>query len=333
MDVMGWRGRASTVTAATVSVLLVGACSPGSGGGGGTGTGQTPAPPPSVSTSAPAPAPTPTPISTKDYTTRLTKALDPLASALDDLAAAKGYKGLTRRVTAVENGAGKATAAVAALGQLNLPAEFVQPTAQLASALQAFDGALGRVGEKVDYRSLCTGSAVRARLGNEDPTAALRQGVASVYAKLPGDQRVLKLPAADQKSDARPSSGKLIRDVNRNGRAKLEIENNGSEDATVTLTKGNNPDITVYVRHGRSYTVRDVPQGTYRVYFSSGAGWDDTARGFGRDCAFSRFADPMKFRTTRDARGTYWTDFRITLDVVAGGTARTDDVDPDDYPE
>ena len=52
---------------------------------------------------------------------------------------------------------------------------------------------------------------------------------------------------------------------------------------------------------------------------------------FGKNCSFSRFEDPMKFRTTRDARGIYWQNFRITLQPVVGGTARTGDVDPDDF--
>ena len=121
--------------------------------------------------------------------------------------------------------------------------------------------------------------------------------------------------------------------MNRNARAELEIQNGGSSDAVVTLTKGDKPDISVYVRRGRTYTVKGVPDGSYAVFFSGGGGWDDDARAFGRNCTFSRFADPLKFRTTRDARGIYWQNFRITLQPVIGGTARTDDVDPDDFPD
>ena len=70
------------------------------------------------------------------------------------------------------------------------------------------------------------------------------------------------------------------------------------------------------------------------VFFTAGSGWDGTIRAFGRDCAFSRFEDPLEFRTTRDdAGGIYWQNFTITLQPVVGGTARTEDVNPDDFPD
>ena len=69
------------------------------------------------------------------------------------------------------------------------------------------------------------------------------------------------------------------------------------------------------------------------MFFSAGSDWDTAARTFGRNCSFSKFADPMRFRTTRDARGIYWQNFRITLQPVIGGNARTDDVDPDEFPD
>jgi hypothetical protein len=328
MDVMGWCGSASRITAATLSLVLVGACSAGNS----EGTGQSQGPSPTVTSGGPAPSPTPSPvsISVKEYSTRLAKAIDPLESALTRLAAAKTYKGLERRVSDVEIAAAKAGTA---LGQLNPPAELAKPNAQLVAALRAFEGEAGSLSSKVDERSLCTGSVVRAGLGNADATAALRTSLASVYAKLPGDQPALKLPSAGQKAGSHPSNGTYIRDRNRGGRAELAIDNGGSADAVVTLSKGGKPAIAVYVRKGKTYTVRNVSDGSYAVFFSGGAGWDDAAHAFGRNCTFSRFEDPLRFRTTRDARGIYWQNFRITLQPVIGGTARTDDVDPDDFPD
>ncbi len=101
----------------------------------------------------------------------------------------------------------------------------------------------------------------------------------------------------------------------------------------VTLSKGGKPAISVYVRKGRTYTVKGVSDGSYAVFFSGGAGWDGAARAFGRNCTFSRFEDPLRFRTTRDARGIYWQNYRITLQPVIGGAARTDEVDPDNFPD
>jgi hypothetical protein len=327
-DDMGWSGSTSRIIAATVSLLLIAACSVGSDNGEEMGQSQSSSP--TGGPTAPSQTPSPTSISVKEYSTRLTKAIGALASALDRLATAKSYKGLERRVTDVESAAAKAATV---LGPINPPAELVEPNAKLVTALQAFEGEAGSLSSKVDERSLCTGSVVRAGLGSADATSALRTALASVYAKLPGDQPALKLPAAGQKAGPRPSNGTYVRDGNRGGRAELAIDNGGSADAVVTLSEGGKPAISVYVRKGRTYTVMDVSDGSYAVFFSGGSGWDGAARAFGRNCTFSRFEDQLKFRTTRDARGIYWQNFRITLQPVIGGTARTNDVDPDDFPD
>jgi hypothetical protein len=328
MSLMSRRGNASTVAAAVLSLVLMAAC----GAGDGEGTGQSTGPSPTVTGggTVPTESATPTPLSVKDYGTRLTKAMTPLQTALVRLANAKRYKGLERRVGDVEAAAGKAGSALA---KLTPPAELAEPNARLVTALQAFGGETSSLGAKVGQRSLCTGATVRAGLGNADATTALRKAVASVNAALPGDQRPLKLPAADLKAGSRLPNGRYLRDRNRGGRAELAIENGGSSDAVVTLSKSGKPAIAVYVRKGKSYTVRNVSDGTYDVFFSVGSGWDSAARGFGKNCSFSRFEDPMKFRTTRDARGIYWQNFRITLQPVVGGTARTGDVDPNDFPD
>jgi hypothetical protein len=312
---MEWRRRASGIVAVMLSTLLVGACAGEFGNGG--GTAQSQAPPPKA-------------VSVQEYGTTLAGAIDPLESALKDLAKAKGYKGLEGRVTAVVTAAAKA---VTELSQVTPPAKLAEGHSELVTALQAFHGELGNVSSQVGARALCTGSAVRAGLGDADATSALRKALAAVYTKLPGDQPALKLPPAGQKAGSRLPNGKYIRDGNRSGRAELAIENGGSTDAVVTLSKGGKPAISVYVRKDKTYTVKGVSDGSYAVFFTSGADWDGTARAFGRNCAFQRHENPLRFRTTRDASGIYWHNFRITLHPVAGGTARTEDVNPDDFPD
>lgn len=298
---------------ATLSVVLVSACAGDLGSGADTVGSQ--APPP---------------VSVQEYGTALAGAVDPLGSALKGLAKAKGYKGLEGRVTAVETAADQA---VTELSQVPPPADLAGGHAQLVTALEAFHGELGDVSSQVGDRALCTGSAVRAGLGDADATSALRDALAAVSAKLPDDRPVLRLPAAGQEGGSRPPNGKLLRAGNTGGRSELTIGNGGSHDAVVTLSKRGRPVISVYVRKDKTYTVKSVPDGSYSVFFTGGSGWDGTARAFGRDCAFSRFEDPLEFRTTRDDfGGLHWVNFTITLQPVAGGTARTEDVNPDDFP-
>lgn len=85
----------------TVSVVLVGGCSAGSG------AGEEPAPGQSGTSGSAAPSLSPTPeaMSIDEYSDTVAKSVGPLASALDGLGDAKGYKGLKKRVAGVESAA------------------------------------------------------------------------------------------------------------------------------------------------------------------------------------------------------------------------------------
>ena len=76
-----------------------------------------------------------------------------------------------------------------------------------------------------------------------------------------------------------------------------------------------------------------VNDGTYNIFFTGGADWDAGARAFTRDCAFQQFEDRLAFRTERTSTQIRWSTWKITLQPVAGGTARTSEVDPEDFPE
>ena len=107
----------------------------------------------------------------------LTKALGPLDSALNRLADAKKIKGLAKRV----DGAGSAaTEAASVLGPVTPPAEVADGHAALVTALEEFGADLNSLGTEVGERAICTGSAVRARLGDGDGTSALRKALATV---------------------------------------------------------------------------------------------------------------------------------------------------------
>ena len=237
----------------------------------------------------------------------------------------KAYKGLDDRVTAVEDGAEQA---VTELSPITPPAEVAKEHPQLVKALQAFGAELGDVGSQVGDKALCTGSAVRAGLGDADATSALRRALAAVTAKLPKPRPSLTLPAADQDFGSRPPNGRLIRAGDLDGPSALEIDNGGSNDALVSLSKGSKPAISVYVRKGKKTTVRGVPNGSYTVYFTFGASWDGSARAFGRNCTFQRFRPNGQDQLTFQNNG--WV---ITLQRVVGGNSPTDDVDPNDFPD
>jgi len=129
----------------------------------------------------------------------------------------------------------------------------------------------------------------------------------------------------------RPANGKVL--VNRvsGGLGRLKVENDGDRDAYLVLAKTSAPRkalLGVYVRAGRSATVRGIRDGTYVVYFSQGSRWDAHSRRFTVDPERRRFEDPIRFKTSRTSY-TVWT---LSLESVVGGNAPTDPVDEGEFP-
>jgi hypothetical protein len=287
--------------ALVVSVLVVGGCS------GGSGSGRGEAPPP---------------VSVQEYGTVLAGAIQPLDSALKALAEASAYKGLESRVTAVDKAADQA---VTELAEITPPAEVAGEHSQLLVALEGSQEEVAAVSSQVNDRALCTGSAVWGGLGNADQTSALRDALAAVSDKLPDGPLALTLPPAGQKPGPRPRNGELIRAGNLDGQGQLTVKSGGS-DALVTLSKGDKPAASVFVRKGKQATVKGVPDGSYTVFFTGGSLWDRKVRAFGRNCAFQRFDNRLKFDYPTSP------GWIITLRAAVGGNASTKDVDPDDFP-
>jgi hypothetical protein len=199
------------------------------------------------------------------------------------------------------------------------------------AALRGLGGDLGDLGDSVEGRSLCTSSAVLAKLGKAEGFGAAKSAGGDLAAKgdYPADVVKVRTPKAQNR---RLANGAFIRSGNRNGNGRLTVDNGGKSDAVLTLVRGKSKVTSFYVRKGRKTTVRGVPDGTYKIYFTGGVDWDRGTRAFTRSCSFKKFADTLKFRTVRSATLIQYSTWTITLQPVVGGTARTDEVDPDSFP-
>ncbi len=301
------------------------ACSPG----------EKPVPPsPSASADAAAtPAPgasssVPPGTSPEEYRSTLTTALGPVGSSLDAVAGSRSLKSLGKRLEQAESAVGDAAER---LGGLTPPPEIGAEHSDYVAALRGLGNDLGDARESVDGRRLCTASAVLAELGKADGLGAVKSAGGHLAAKgdYPADVVKLKAPKA---LDRRLANGAFIRSGSRSGRGQLTVDNGGGQDAVLTLVRGTKKVTSFYVRKGRKATVNGVPDGTYKIFFTGGADWDDRARAFTRDCSFKRFEDSLRFRTIRTATLIRWSTWKLTLQPVVGGNARTSEVDPDDFP-
>jgi hypothetical protein len=198
--------------------------------------------------------------------------------------------------------------------------------------LPQFHNDLDGLSAKARDRELCTGATILAGLENADTTSALRNAVAAVSAKLPGNRLALAVPAASTRGRSRPANGRFIRSGSRSGQAELIIDNGGADDAVVSLVRGGKPAVSVYVREGKKYTVTGVTDGRYEIFFTGGSAWDDKVRAFGRDCTFQRFEQQFNYRTVRTATHVSSQRWRITLHKIVGGNAHAREVDPNDFP-
>jgi hypothetical protein len=265
------------------------------------------------------------------YGQALAAAGRPVTAALAGIANAKALQPLTQRLVDAEQAAGQAAEQ---LGGITPPEEVRAEHSDLVQGFKQLNADLGGLRDAVKGRELCTASVVMAGLGEAEGLVAVLDASKALAAKGGGQGFNVGLvaPPQSQVQGGRPSNGQFIRKGSRTGRGELTVENGGQRDAVITLALGKRPAFAIYVRKGAKHTVTGIQDGSYRVFYTSGSGWDLKARAFGRDCSFDRFDDSLGFETIQAGIQTRWSTWTIKLQPVAGGNASTSEVDPADFP-
>jgi hypothetical protein len=271
-------------------------------------------------------SPSATALTADAYKSELDSRHKSMLSAINAMAAARGVPALNQRVDRAEQAL---TGAADALGALTPPDAVRAQHDAYVTSLRDFAAELGSTAGKVGSHELCTSSAVLTDINSQ--LSALNEAGEALQSAggYPADIVNVK---AGSKQTRRLKNGAFLRKSTLNGRSSLEIDNGGGSDAVVTVVKGGSKAFSVYVRKKAKFKVRGVRDGTYKVYFTHGVDWDGRSRSFTRDCSFERFQKSVKFKTTFTATQILWHDWRITLHAIAGGNARTSQVDPKDFP-
>ncbi len=153
--------------------------------------------------------------------------------------------------------------------------------------------------------------------------------VTLVHTAAPGT--VTLVPAASTASaTSRPANGTILYSKIRGGLGRLTIKNGLSKDGVVTLMLGRSKAFSVYVRAGKNTTVRNIKDGTYTVYFTTGSPFSfSVSKGrFTRGAAYWRFDNRLRFASPPP----YYTVWTMTLHPVRNGNARATQIKPGDYP-
>jgi hypothetical protein len=115
----------------------------------------------------------------------------------------------------------------------------------------------------------------------------------------------------------------------RPGNRYLDVSNQTGSDCVVILVDQNQTDKPIYaayVRTGDSFRLEGVGNGTYKLYFSTGAidSWDGDERKFTRGVRLQKFDVTFKFGRTAG--------WRVTLHAVVRGNASASGVPPIGFP-
>jgi hypothetical protein len=284
-------------------------------------------------TTAPTPtaSPVPTPLAAPDYQALLASVDAAINPPMQQLIAAHTMAevrtGAAGLAAATQSGYAKLTAATP-------PTAAATAHQNVVRAFSQFQDIAEDTASATRSGAVCSASAAVPKLTNSPGATALRAAATELAAVDPASPFKIGfwLPAATPEQSRRLANGAFVKKGTRNGSGQLKIDNTGgSKDVSMSLATAGakTTAFAVYVRAGSSYTVTGVKDGTYDIYMTSGTDWDPVGPGFSRDCGFSKFDDPLAFKTT-NSQYTIWT---LTLKASAAGNASTAEVNPDEFPQ
>lgn len=268
---------------------------------------------------------TPPPVSQEVYQTELRTAGNALKVAFDGIAAAPPLDPLGSQI---DSAASTVRATTQRLATIVPPTQYVTGQADLISALNQLAGQLSGLSAQVRSRELCAAPPAIATLSTLAGTDALRRAASRIGSS--GVSLATALPAPEPLPDHHGKNGTVLR-APGSGNGEFKVENGTGHDAVVTISQNGRAIGSLYVAHSETARMTNIPDGTYDVFFTSGADWDGGA--FTRSCAFQRFDTTATFATQKTKRGTTYKTYSATLHSVPGGNTQIVNVPPGSFPK
>ncbi|MEW9550538.1 hypothetical protein [Nonomuraea sp. NPDC050783] len=177
-----------------------------------------------------------------------------------------------------------------------------------------------------------TGALVAATPASAQTAGAQTVSTQTVSTQTASTQTASAQAAPQSALAARPRNGAILYDRISGGRGVLKIRNGLSRDGVVILVRGRTKAISIYVRAGSTASIKDVRDGTYRIYFTTGTRYSTSRHRFTRNATYQRFDDRLRYSTVRTSTQIRFKIYTLTLNPVRGGNARTSGVNPKDFP-
>lgn len=121
------------------------------------------------------------------------------------------------------------------------------------------------------------------------------------------------------------------------GLGKLTIKNGTDKDAVVKLvsTSIEKSVMDIYIRRNSDYTIKQIKDSDYTLYFMVGRYYDEGSLMFLQDCSFAVFDKDFLFATkkyhVKNNIRTESSGFEITLHSVADGNVRTNKITKEEF--
>ncbi|MDH6709844.1 hypothetical protein P3T27_006593 [Kitasatospora sp. MAA19] len=279
--------------------IVLAACT--AGGGGGTTSGKPP------------------------HRPALTDAVDSVNAALGKASEAKNLTEFDTALVLLGSAAGLGGQK---LGWADDPADAGAATAknQMVFALTSLADDVATLRSHMERHRVCALSSAKAELGASGGLADASKALTKLAAA--GYSASLSVPQLPKQQIRSLQNGTMVRGGKTHGQGAFEVDNSGTTDAVVSLALNGKAVHSVFVAKGQKAGIESVEDGTYEVYVAYGSDWDTEAKGFTLDCEYSKFEDTFAFETGRTT--TSWT---ITLQQTTDGNAKTNDVDPNAFPQ
>ncbi len=136
-------------------------------------------------------------------------------------------------------------------------------------------------------------------------------------------------------------NGTFIASIPSVGRGELHIKNGTESDAVVKMvsTYNKNSIFSVYIKAKSAFSIQDISDGNYVLYFHLGNDWNTESKVFRVNPHYAKFDDSFSYTTsvTQSDEGRYisthtaYSTYTITLNPVVAGNARTSSIDKSEF--
>jgi hypothetical protein len=142
---------------------------------------------------------------------------------------------------------------------------------------------------------------------------------------------ISNLPSIISINQSLPSNPALISQAINGG--GLTVSNGTGRDAYVKLIEPISRTLMAafFVKSNSSFMQEQIPDGTYKVLFVLGNGWNAQTQTFTKNKSFSKFDKPLNFITVQMVGEIQYRVFKITLHPVPSGKARTSGVSQKEF--